>query len=49
VAIRHIGDAAAYLCGAGSIAACRVVEELADRPDEVATTASHQLTEGRVS
>lgn len=49
VAIRHIGDVAAYLCGAGSIPACRVVEELADRPDEVATTASHQLTEGRVN
>jgi hypothetical protein len=49
VAIRHIGDAAAYLCGAGSIAACRVVEELADRPDEVATTPSHQVTEGRIT
>jgi hypothetical protein len=49
VVIRHIGDVAAYLCGAGSIPACRVVEELGDRSDEAATTPSHQVTAGRVT
>jgi hypothetical protein len=38
VAVRHIGDVAAYLCGAGSIPACDVVDELVARP-ETATTA----------
>ena len=38
VAVRHIGDVAAYLCGTGSIHACRLADELATRP-ETATTA----------
>jgi hypothetical protein len=49
VAIRHIGDVAAYLCGAGSIPACRVVEELTNRPEEVATAPSREVTDGRVT
>jgi hypothetical protein len=43
VAVRHLGDVAAYLCGTGSTNACEVVEELALRPD-AATTGSDAAT-----
>ncbi len=33
VAVRHLGDVAAYLCGAGSADACGVRDELASQPD----------------
>jgi len=32
VAVRHLGDVAAYLCGAGSVDACDVRDELAAQP-----------------
>lgn len=45
VAVRHIGDVAAYLCGTGSIPACRVVGELAIRPDTAPTAPTYSATE----
>ena len=44
VAVRHIGDVAAYLCGAGSIAACDIVDELAGRPKTATTTGARSAS-----
>ena len=45
VAVRHIGDVAAYLCGAGSIPACLVVDELSSRPKTAAIAPAHPAVE----